>query len=92
MTTLEQARITLDVNKLKLPKRPHVEAITVENYVTYEGEEALRVQIVIGEDTTDQELMSKSSVAIKNAIRDALRDAGIKKFPYVYVAKPSELQ
>jgi hypothetical protein len=91
MTTLEQARTTLDLKNLKLPKRPHVEAITVEDYVTYDGDDALRVQIIIGEDTTDDELMSKSSVAIKTAIRDALRRAGITKFPYIYVAKPSEL-
>ena len=92
MTTVEKARRALNPKKLKLPARPPVEAIEVEEMVDWEGEEGLRVQVILGEDTTDDDLTGESAIELKFAIRDALSAEGIEEFPYVYVAKRSELE
>ena len=92
MTTIERARVALDPKKLKLPARPPIEAIEVEEFVGWEGEEGLRVQVILGEDTTDDDLTGESGIEIDSSIRDALLAQGIEDFPYVFVAKRSELE
>ena len=91
MTTAEQAKTILDPKKLKLPPRPPIEAIEVEDYVTWDGDDALRVRIILGEDTTDDDITGEAVIDIKSAIRDSLIAAGIDKFPYTSFAKRSEL-
>lgn len=91
MTTIEQARIILDPKKLKLPPRPPVEAIHVEDYVTWDGDEALRVQVTLADDTTDEDLTGEAASSIRMAIHDSLLAAGIEKFPYTSFATRSEL-
>lgn len=89
--TLELARRALDPRKLALPPRPIVESIEVEEMVDWEGDEGLRVQVIIGEDTRDEELTGKFGIALRFAIREALAAEGIEQFPYTYLAKPSDL-
>ncbi len=89
--TLERARRALDPRKLALPPRPVVESIEVEEMVDWEGDEGLRVQVIIGEDTRDEELTGKFGIALRFAIREALAAEGVEQFPYTYLAKPSEL-
>jgi hypothetical protein len=92
MTSVEQAKGILDPKKLKLPEKPHVDAIDVEDTVDLDGKDALRVQVIIAEDTTDDEITGEAVIEIKSAIRDALRSQGIAEFAFIYFAKPSELQ
>jgi hypothetical protein len=92
MTVVEKARIALDPKKLKLPPRPKIDDIQVEEYADWEGEDALRVQVILAEDTTDDDLTGESAIDLKSAIHDALLAQGIEEFPYVFVAKRSELE
>ena len=92
MTVVEQARIILDLKKLKLPEKPHVEALEVEDYWDAEGKDALRVEVIISEDTKDKDLTGEAVIDIKGAIRDSLRAQGIQEFAYIFFAKPSELE
>lgn len=89
--TLELARRALDPRKLALPPRPVVESIEVEEMVDWTGDEGLRIQVIIGEDTRDEELTGKFGLALRFAIREALATEGIELFPYTYIAKPSDL-
>ncbi len=91
MTAVEQARTILDPKKLKLPARPPVVAIEVEDYVDWEGEDSLQVYVILGEDTTDDDITGEAVVDIKMAIHDALLAKGIQEFPYTIMAKRSEL-
>jgi hypothetical protein len=91
MSSVEQARVILDLKKLNLPPRPLVESIEVEEYVTWDGDDALRVQVILGEDTTDDDITGEAVIAIKSAIHDSLLAAGIEKFPYTSFVKRSEL-
>jgi len=91
MSSVEQARVILDLKKLKLPPRPPVESIEVEEYVTWDGDNALRVQVILGEDTTDDDITGEAVIAIKSAIHDSLLAAGIERFPYTSFVKRSEL-
>jgi len=68
-----------------------VESIEVEETVDWEGDEGLRVQVIIGEDTRDEELTGKFAKGLRFAIRDALAAQGVNEFPHLFLAKPSEL-
>ena len=92
MTTVKQARTILDLKNLNLPPRPPIDLIEVEDYVTWDGDEALRVQVILGEDTTDEDITGEAVIAIKSAIRESLFAAGIERFPYTSLAKRSELE
>jgi hypothetical protein len=86
-----RARAALNLKKLKLPPKPRVLAIEVEDYVDWTGDEALRIWLVIDEDTTDAELQNgKAIVKLKGAIHDTLLAKGITLFPYISLIKPSE--
>jgi hypothetical protein len=84
-------RAALQRKNLDLPAKPRVLAIEAEDYVDWTGEAALRVWVVIDEDTTDEELRNgKAIIQLKNAIHDSLLKKGITLYPYVFLTKPSE--
>jgi hypothetical protein len=84
-------KAALRLKSLKLPPRPRVRAIEVEDYVDWTGDEALRVWVVIDEDTTDEELSNGQAIIdLKSAIHDRLLSKGITLFPYIFLTKPSE--
>jgi nitric oxide synthase oxygenase domain/subunit len=88
---LKKAKAALNLQKLKLPSRPRVRAIEVEDYVDWAGDEALRVYVVIDESTTDEELRNGRAILdLKRAIHDSLLKKGITLFPYTIITKPSE--
>ena len=93
MSTVEQARFILDPKKLGLPKRPPITEIKVDEYfsATGTGGQGLRVQVVLSEDTADDDITGEAVIEIKSAIRTALRAKGIEDFAYVFFAKQSEL-
>jgi hypothetical protein len=90
MSAAERARQVLDLKTLALPPLPKVLEIAVEDYVDSTGDPSLRVDVVLDEATTDEEL-GEDTFRMKQAIFDCLREAGIDEFPYIFVAKPSEL-
>jgi hypothetical protein len=86
-----RARAALKLKNLKLPPKPRVLAIEVEDYVDWTKEEALRVWAVIDENTTDAELQNgKAIIELKEAIHDTLLAKGITLYPYISLIKPSE--
>jgi hypothetical protein len=70
MTIAEQAKFILDPKKLKLPDRPPIEAIEVEEIYDWEGERALRVQLILSDDTTDEDLTGTSGLQLNLAVRE----------------------
>lgn len=90
MAIAEKARRLLDLKTLRLPAKPHVLELTVEDYVDWTGDDALRVDVVIDEATTDEEL-GEDTFRMKRAISACLLAEGIEEFPYIFIAKPSEL-
>lgn len=92
MATLQQAQSALEIRNLNLPERPHVEDIEVTDYVDTSGEGALLIQVILSDDTKDEDITGDAIIGIKSAIRDALLDKGIHEFPYVVFAKRSELE
>lgn len=82
----------LDPKKLPLPPKPVVTDIKVFPHMDHTGEEALRVYVLLDESTTRADRAPKNLSAIRLAILDALRAAGIELFPYTRMATPSDLR
>jgi hypothetical protein len=86
-----KVRAALRLKNLALPPKPRVLAIEAEDYVDWTGDEALRIWVVIDENTTDEELLNgEAGLQLKRAIHDSLLAKGITLFPYMRVVKPSE--
>jgi hypothetical protein len=86
----------LDVLKLsrlksKLPKNPKVVDIRVEDYVDTGGEDALRIWVILDESVDIEKFKGEDISALKSAIRDRVFDLGVGLWPYIYIAKQSEL-
>jgi hypothetical protein len=87
-----KVRAALRLKKLGLPPKPRVLSIEAEDYVDWTGDEALRIWVVIDENTTDEELLNggEAGLQITRAIHDSLIKQGVTLFPYVGFTKPSE--
>ena len=92
MAITQDIREALDLKHLNLPPEPKVLAIEVEEYVDWTGDDALRVLVTIDEDTDVEKVPGESFLEMKEAIHDSLLSKGVELFPYISVAKPSELQ
>ena len=91
MSLNENAREALDLKNLSLPSVLQVEEVTAEDYTDTSGESALRVTVILAEEV-DVENLPESAVGIlKSAIREGLRNHGVTEFPYIFLAKRSEL-
>lgn len=80
----------LDLNELPAPPGVHILSVQAEDHTDWEGEPALRVNVVIDDDTD----VVKHALALgdfKDAIHQRLLDHGITLFPYIFFATPSEL-
>jgi hypothetical protein len=55
------------------------------------GEASLRILAVIDEDTDLSNVSGEDVGELKSVIRESLRNHGITVFPYIFLAKPSEL-
>jgi len=91
MTVIEESREALDLKKLALPPGLPVTRLEVEDYADADGEPALRVLAVIAESVVIEQVSGRDVVAMKSAIRESLWQRGITLFPYVFIAKQSEL-
>jgi hypothetical protein len=86
----------LDVLKLselqsKLPRDPKVVDIRVEDYFDTDGEDALRVTVILDEAVDAEKFRGEDVISLKSAIRQQLRDQGVTLWPYIWLATQSEL-
>jgi isoleucyl-tRNA synthetase len=72
----------LDLDDLKLPPYRPLEAVEVEDYVDFDGEDSLRVWMILRDDVRDEELADPVISKIKLQIHDYLRARGELRFPY----------
>jgi hypothetical protein len=77
--------------KSKLPRNPKVVDIRVEDYVDTDGEDALRVWVIIDESVKVEKLRGEDVSALDWAIHQRIRDTGVTLWPYIWFAKQSEL-
>jgi len=92
MAVSDAVREALDLNKLQLPANsPKVLRLEVESMTDMDGEPSLRVLAVIDEDTDLDNIDGRGVGEMKRIIHESLLERGIVLFPYVFIAKPSEL-
>ena len=77
--------------KPKLPRNPRVVDIRVEDYVDTDGEDALRVTVILDERVNVERLSAEDITALTSAIRNRIRELGVELWPYIFFAKQSEL-
>jgi hypothetical protein len=89
----QKVRDSLKLSKLKsrLPRNPRVVDIQVEDYVDSDGEDALRVTVILDEGVEVEKVKADDITALITAIRDRVRHQGVELWPYIWFAKPSEL-
>jgi hypothetical protein len=78
--------------KSKLPRSLKILDIRVEDYVDTDGEDALRVWVIIDEDVDVEKVSGDDVMALKRTIHDRVGELGIERWPYTHIAKPSELE
>ena len=86
-----QDALKLSDLKSKLPKNPRVVDIRVEDYVDTDGEDALRVWVIIDERVNPEKVKGEDISALDRAIFDRVREVGVELWPYIRIAKQSEL-
>ena len=92
MTTSELASKALENVSLDFPVRPKVTGTEVQDFVSADGEDALRVYAYLDESTRDEELIGAAVLQIRMAIQDTLLSQGIQESPYTIILKKSEME
>jgi hypothetical protein len=81
----------LDMKRLKIPNGIAVTKVFAEDYTDADGEPALRVSVILDEGVDVEKISGAAVGDLKFAIGENLRAEGIELFPYIFLAKPSEL-
>jgi hypothetical protein len=84
-------RGAFDLMNLPIPPGMRILKIEAEDYTDWTGDPALRVNVLLDESTDIERITGAQVGAFTDAIFDNLLERGIKLFPYVFFAKPSEL-
>jgi len=87
----QKTRKALDIKRLKLPDSVAVTKLEAQDYTDSTGERALRVLVVLDEAVDVEKLTGEAILELKSAIRHSLRKNGVNEFPYIFLAKQSEL-
>jgi hypothetical protein len=89
----QKIRDSLRLSDLKseLPVNPRIVDIRVEDYVDTDGEDALRVTVILDEGVQVENVKAEDTIALKSAIRQRIREQGVDLWPYIRLAKQSEL-
>lgn len=82
----------LDLNGLQFPPGLAVVRLEAEDYTDSTGAPSLRILAVLDEKTDINHVSGEDVGELKSVIRQSLRNHGISIFPYIFLAKPSELQ
>jgi hypothetical protein len=93
MAVDQEAREALDLNSLQLPSELPVVRLEVEDYTDWSGEPALKVWVILDEsvEIDIDKGLGEAVSRLKASIHDRLLDHGITLFPYIFLAKQSEL-
>src|SRR4051794_7782353 len=91
MTTDTNLRQAIDLTQLRLPANLRVLSMEAEDYTDWSGDPALRVSVVLDENTDVDRLSGDAINEFKQIVHDNLLKHGIGLFPYFRFAKPSEL-
>jgi hypothetical protein len=91
MPVVQKIREALRLSELKLPKNPQVVDVQVEEYVDTSGEDALRVLVILDEGVKVEKLSGDDISNLKMEIRRRIRAQGVDLWPYIFLAKRSEL-
>jgi hypothetical protein len=86
-----QDALKLSDLKSKLPRNPKVVDVRVEDYVDSDGEDALRVWVILDEKVKVEKLDGDDITAVKRTIHDRIRELGVELWPYIRMTKQSEL-
>jgi hypothetical protein len=84
-------RRALNIKSFPLPTGLAVTRLEAEDYTDSTGEPSLRVVVILDESVDVEKLTGEAIGDLKFAIRESLRKNGITVFPYIFLAKPSEL-
>ncbi len=81
----------LDLSKLRsrLPARPAILEIRHAPYVDAMGADELMIQVILANDTQDEDMTSVNLQAIRNAVVGAVRED--ERFPYIRFLTEAEL-
>jgi hypothetical protein len=91
MPVSEQTRKALDIKSLPIPRSLAVTKVEAEDYTDWTGEPALRVLVLLDESVDVGKVTGEEVGDFKLGIVNSLRKHGITLFPYIFLAKPSEL-
>jgi hypothetical protein len=86
-----QDALKLSDLKSKLPRNPKVVDVRVEDYVDSDGDDALRVWVILDEKVKVEKLDGDDITAVKRTIHDRIRELGVELWPYIRMTKQSEL-
>lgn len=86
----DRVRDALDMKKLDLPATLPIVAIEVEDFADWQGNDALRVWVILSDDVKDEQLTGEAAIQTKFAIHDNLLARGVQLFPYVTFATETE--
>jgi len=86
-----QDALKLSKLKSKLPRNPRVVDIRVDEYVDTDGEDALRVTVILDESVNVEKFRGEDITALKTAIHNRIRELGVELWPYMRLAKQSEI-
>jgi hypothetical protein len=81
----------LDPKNLPIPASLRVLKIDAEDYTDWTGDAALRISVLLDESTEIEKVTGEEIGDFKGAIHDSLLKNGITLFPYIFLAKPSDL-
>ena len=87
----QETRRALDIKSLAIPPGLAVTRLEAEDYTDSTGEPSLRVLVVLDESVDVEKVTGEAAGELKSAIRKSLRKHGITLFPYIFLAKESEL-
>lgn len=91
MTTGTKTLKALELDQIHFPSNPRVVGLEAEDYTDSSGEPALRVQVILDESADVDSIQGEQVGRLKFVIRDSLRKHGVTLFPYIFLAKRSEL-
>jgi hypothetical protein len=76
----------------ELPRNPRGVDIRVEDYVDTDGEDALRVTVILDAKVDPAKVSGQDITDLTRAIRDRLLERGVELWPYIFFAKQSDLE
>lgn len=80
----------LRLETLDLPKKPRIVGLEWAYYEDTQGEDSLKVTVILADSTTDSDILIAPIHEIKRAIMESLDRQGIELFPYFFFERPSE--